>query len=329
MSKIIRVNSLTKQYKIYKREEGLGSAFKSIFKRNNTLLTAVNSVDFEVERGDIHALLGPNGSGKSTMIKMLSGILYPTQGDIDVLGYNPWKQRKLLVGKIGVLFGQKTQLNWDLPAIDTFMLCMIMYNKPKARFIENMNYLIDLFQIHDIVRKPVRTLSLGERMKCEFTCVLLHEPDLVFLDEPTIGLDILSKDVIRTFIKDIRKEKGVSIILTTHDMADVENLCDKVTIINHGSVVYNNRFENLVLDYGKSKSVKLNFSEPISNEQAALFNLKMKNQYNAYLTVSNDPLILHKTLSLLFEQLPIKDFEVKSTEIDIVIKQIYQKKQTT
>ena len=198
MENIIEVKDLKKIFSIHYRDKAsLLIAFKSLFKRQMKTIIAIDKITFTIKKGDIHALIGPNGAGKSTIIKILSGILFPTEGIVSVMGLTPWENREKYVKNIGVHFGQKTQLTWELPALDTFAMNKMLYKIPDKKYKKNLDYLITIFGIEELVQKPVRNLSLGERMKCELVSTLLHEPQLVFLDEPTIGLDIVSKNIIR------------------------------------------------------------------------------------------------------------------------------------
>lgn len=233
---IITVKDLQKTFKVHQRDKsGLLSSFMSLFAPHTIYIDAVKDINLTVKRGEIRGLIGPNGAGKSTTIKILSGILYPTSGMVDVLGYTPWTQREELVKRIGVVLGQKSQLWWDLPPIDAFALNKKMYEIPDQLYKENLEYFTKVLRVEEVIKKPVRQLSLGERMKCEFVAAMLHHPPLVFLDEPTIGLDMISKEAIRTFIKEVNKTKGVTFIVTTHDMGDIEDLCQNVSIINKGT----------------------------------------------------------------------------------------------
>ncbi|MBU0461274.1 MAG: ATP-binding cassette domain-containing protein, partial [Nanoarchaeota archaeon] len=235
---VIEVKNLKKVYKTHKRGEGLLNAFKSIIKRKFEYKHALKGVSFKIDEGEIVGLIGPNGAGKSTTIKALSGILFPTSGTVKVLNYVPWENRVKYVANIGVVFGQKHQLVWDLPPIDTFALNKDIYNIPEADFRRRENHMIELLNLKDVVTTPARDLSLGERMKCQLIAALLHNPKLVFLDEPSIGLDVIAKDLMRDFIVDINKREKTTFIITTHDMQDIERLCKRVIIINHGEIVY-------------------------------------------------------------------------------------------
>ncbi len=324
MKNIISAIGLTKKFKTHHRQnEGLLSSFRSLYKREYKEITAVNNINFAVKEGTIHGLIGSNGSGKSTTIKMLSGILLPTQGTIHVMGMCPWKNRTDYVKHIGVVLGQKGQLNWELPALDTYTLQKHIYKIDEYSFRQNLEYYIDVFNIHDIVRKPVRTLSLGERMKCEFLCSLLHEPKLIFLDEPTIGLDVPSKDTIRQIIKKINREKGITFILTTHDLDDVENLCKEVTIMNRGHIIFNDSFEKLNNHFSQKKTVRLKFLEPITKKQLNGFAIQLSDACTGVIDIDPQKTDMGLQVKSMIEHLPIKDIDIKPMDLETIVREIY------
>src|SRR3989344_6957489 len=260
MQPVIIVKNLKKTYKTHNREQGLLNAIKSLVHRKYEYKEALKGISFEVEEGEILGLIGPNGAGKSTAIKALSGVLFPSSGEIKVLGFVPWKDRVKYVKNIGVVFGQKEQLWWDLPAIDTFYLHKELYDIGNE-FKERLSYMIRILNVEDIVRTPVRDLSLGERMKCKIIAALLHNPKLVFLDEPTIGLDIIAKERLVDFIKDINKKYNTTFIITTHDMQDIERLCKRIIIINHGEIIYDGYLEHIKNKYLKKKVIDIKIED--------------------------------------------------------------------
>jgi ABC-2 type transport system ATP-binding protein len=321
---IINVNGLSKVFKVHQREkEGLLPALKSLVKREYQYVTAVDGVEFQVKRGEIRGLIGPNGAGKSTTIKMLSGILYPTHGEIKVLGYTPWLEREAYVKNIGAVFGQKSQLIWELPAIDTFSLNKEIYRIPLKKFTENVEYFKELLNIAEVVKKPVRQLSLGERMKCELVCAMLHEPPLVYLDEPTIGLDIISKDTIRNFIKKANKDKNITFIVTTHDLDDIENLCEEVTIINKGRVVFNDSIDKLKAYFSDKKLIELKLREEVGREKFNDFNVISYKPLAVDIEVDLAKQDLQTEVSNIFSTFPISDINISNIAIEEVIKEIY------
>ena len=321
---IIDVEGLKKDFKVHKRDKsGFLSSFKSLFSRDYKLVTAVNNLDLKIRQGEIRGLIGPNGAGKSTTRKILSGILYPTEGNVNVMGYTPWTQREEYVKKIGVVFGQKSQLVWDLPAIDTFALNKQMYSIPDKTFDNNIQYFKELLNIEDVITKPVRQLSLGERMKCEFVCALLHEPPLVYLDEPTIGLDIISKEAIRSFIKMVNKEKGTTFIVTTHDLSDIEDLCENVSIINNGTIVFNNSIEKLKTYFSDKKIIEVKFSRQINESLLEGFKVTSSGPFFVNIEIETIDNSLQEEISKIFKELPVQDINVNNINIEEVIKHIY------
>ena len=234
---IINVENLCKTYTTYRRGSSLRETVKSFFKREKAVIKAVDNVSFNVEKGSVCGILGPNGAGKSTTIKMLCGALYPEAGEIKALGFRPYEDRKKYVREIGAVFGQRSQLVWDIPPVDSFNMNRAIYGISKQDYKSRLDELSSLFEIEDVMHKPVRVLSLGERMKCEFIMAMLHKPKIVFLDEPTIGLDVIAKGKIRDFIQKLNKG-GTTFILTTHDLEDVKQLADHVIVINNGVKVF-------------------------------------------------------------------------------------------
>lgn len=262
MKDIITVEHLNKKYTTYKRGSGFKESLKSFFHRETVFVDAVKDVNFTVEEGDIIGILGPNGAGKSTTIKMLTGTLYPTSGTIDVMGQTPYKDRTAYVKHIGAVFGQKSQLIFDIPPVDSFRMNKAIYSIKDDEYNKRLNTLVELLEIEDKIMRPTRVLSLGERMKCEFIMAMLHNPKIVFLDEPTIGLDVIAKQNIREFIKEMNKN-GTTFILTTHDLEDLEQLARNVVIINKGEKVFDNTIENLRKNLGNKKVVELKLAKKI------------------------------------------------------------------
>ena len=255
MSKVIKVKNLSKTYTTYQRGSSMSETVKSFFKREKIVVNAVDNISFEIEEGSICGLLGPNGAGKSTTIKMLCGALHPTSGEIEAMGFTPYTNRKKYVKRIGAVFGQRSQLVWDIPPIDSFNMNRAIYGISKADYKDRLDELASLFEIEEIMHKPTRVLSLGERMKCEFIMSMLHKPKIVFLDEPTIGLDIIAKESVREFIKKVNKN-GTTFILTTHDLEDVKKLAEHIIIINHGIKVFDDTLQNLQQNIGDQKVVE-------------------------------------------------------------------------
>lgn len=323
---MITVQGLKKVFKVReKSKEGLWAAAGSLLKGNYRWVTAVDGLNLDITRGEIRGLIGPNGAGKSTTIKMISGILYPTEGTVDVMGFTPWQQREEYVRHIGVVFGQKTQLFWDLPPSDTFLLQRDMYRIPEHRYRENIAYFKELLQLEEIMKRPVRNLSLGERMKCELVCAMLHEPKLVYLDEPTIGLDLFAKESIRNYIRQINREKGITFILTTHDLDEIENLCEKISIINNGKLVYDGSLHDLRGFFSQRKMIEVRYMGEVA---ATVFNdLKVISAQPGFLKIELDLARqdIREEVSRLFQLLPVQDINIESIGIEEVIKQIYNR----
>lgn len=329
---IIKVQNLCRSYVTYKRGSGFTESIKSFFKRDKVHVDAVKNVSFEVKKGDIVGVLGPNGAGKSTTIKMLTGTLYPTSGELSIMGYNPTKKRTEYVNKIGAVFGQKSQLIFDIPPIDSFKMNKAIYGIPDDLYKERLDMIVALLGVEDIITRPTRVLSLGERMKCEFIMAMLHNPDVVFLDEPTIGLDVIAKQNIREFIKEMN-EKGVTFILTTHDLEDVERLAKEVIIINKGEKVFDGSIEYLRKTLGDKKIVELTLSESTEFFQK-LTNLDfMKgtrliekiNNYQVILEVDIEILPIRNFMAMLVEECSFSDISIKELPMEEIITKIYEK----
>ena len=319
----IKVETLSKSFKIVRRNSGIRAALKSFFKRDYETVNAVSDVSFEIEKGEIVGYIGPNGAGKSTTIKMLSGILLPTAGNIIVDGLNPFKDRKEYVSKIGVVFGQRSQLAWDVPALDTFDLLCDIYKLDKIEYQKTKEELVNLLDIKDTIKKPVRTLSLGERMRCEIAASLIHKPEILFLDEPTIGLDTTSKKIVRDFIKKINKQEKTTIILTTHDMYDIEALAKRIILIGKGKILYDGTLKKLKDLYGSYKRVIINTKESISNInlKGIIKKTKISSGYN--FIIDSNILSISKFINYLTKKYTITDIEIDNENIDDVILKLY------
>lgn len=252
---MIEMQHITKTYKVSRRNAGLAAACKALFSRDVEVVHALNDVSFTIQDGEMVGYVGPNGAGKSSTIKILSGILVPDGGTCVVNGRVPWKERVKHVREIGVVFGQRSQLWWDIPVIDSFELLRDIYATPEAAYQRNLEELTALLQLGDILRTPVRQLSLGQRMRCEMAASLLHSPKILFLDEPTIGLDAVSKLAVREFIQKLNRERGTTVILTTHDMQDIEALAQRVILIGRGRVLLDGQVDDLRRMGGESESL--------------------------------------------------------------------------
>lgn len=320
---LISVRELTKVYKTYERGSSFISILKGLFVRKTILVEALKGISFDIKAGEIVSFLGPNGAGKSTTLKILTGILFPSAGTVNALNYVPWKHRKKYVAHIGAVFGQKSQLLWDIPPMDAFYLNKAIYDIPSIPFKKNLERMIDILAVGSVVQKPTRVLSLGERMKCEFIMAMLHNPRIMFLDEPTIGLDVIAKEKIREFIREMNQQ-GVTFILTTHDLDDVEALAQRVIIINHGEIVFDNALEQLSRYYGHRKKIGLLTEQDLSRLKVpGLFLLEQRSPSEADFELDLDKTGLKQFISLADEQCGIKDMAVGEIPIERVIKELY------
>ncbi|PIV01525.1 ABC transporter, partial [Candidatus Shapirobacteria bacterium CG03_land_8_20_14_0_80_39_12] len=263
MSGIINVINLKKYYQVHKKEPGLSGSIKSLFHRKYEEVKAVDNISFNIEEGELVGFIGPNGAGKTTTLKCLSGLLYPTGGSVSVLGFDPWKRKNEFLKQISLVMGQKNQLWWDLPAMETFILNKEIYEIPKPQYEETLNELVELLEVKDVLKVQVRKLSLGQRMKCELIAALLHSPKVLFLDEPTIGLDVVSQKKMRDFIKEYNHRKKSTIILTSHYMDDVKELCKRVVIINKGKLIFDGNLSEITEKYADHKIISVIFSKNV------------------------------------------------------------------
>ncbi|MGM5487798.1 MAG: ABC transporter ATP-binding protein [Nanobdellota archaeon] len=323
---MITVKNLKKQFVSHERGEGFLEAMKSLIVRKKKVFEALKGISFHIPKGEIVGFLGPNGAGKSTTIKIISGVVYPDGGDVESMGFCPWKQRKDYVGHIGVVFGQKSQLIWDLPAVDAFHFNKTIYRIDDVVFTRQLKRLTKLLDIGDVMKRPARQLSLGERMRCEFAMALLHDPDLVFLDEPTIGLDIFAKETIRDFIKQMNKE-GKTFIVTSHDLEDIENLCHRLIIINHGRIVFDNPIEKLKV--GRKKYITVSYYEAIDTDKLRKMpDVTIRKQYSPY-SFMLEADTTNKYLDGIIKEIRlgkrIKDIEIKEPPVTEIIKKLYKK----
>jgi ABC-2 type transport system ATP-binding protein len=250
-TQIIDVHHLSKTFRVPQKEPGLRGALKGLFHRHYRQVPAVQSISFSIAEGELVGFLGPNGAGKTTTLKMLSGLLYPTAGEARVLGFIPWKRQRAFQKKFTMVMGQRSQLWWDLPAWDSFLLNKEIYEIPKAQFDETVKELSDLLEIQDLLDTPVKKLSLGQRMKAELACSLLHRPKVLLLDEPTIGLDVLMQQKVRQFILEYNKRYKATVLLTSHNMEDVSELCSRLILINHGKILFDGSIESFRAGHGQ------------------------------------------------------------------------------
>ena len=321
---MISFQDISKSYKVARREPGLKAALKSIVKREYTYIEALKNISFSVERGEIIGYIGPNGAGKSTTIKILSGILVPTSGTCTILGRVPWDNRIEHVRNIGVVFGQRSQLMWDIPVMDSFELLRDIYRVSGTQYKRNLDELVSIFDLNEFVNTPVRQLSLGQRMRCEIAASLLHSPQILFLDEPTIGLDAVSKVAVRNFVNRINKENGVTVVLTTHDMGDVEALTDRVMLIGKGQILYDGSFNKIK---GKYNSVSiLTVDYDASREMILPENVGLISNENgrAVLSIDTEKIPVSHVISSLSQMITVYNIALQARPIEEIIAEIYE-----
>ena len=323
---IIQVENLYKEYHQRKGKEGLTGAVKDLFHREYRTVKAVDGISFSIEKGEIIGYIGPNGAGKSTTIKMLIGILVPSSGSIDVNGVIPFKHRELNAKRIGVVFGQRTQLWWDIPVSETLSLMRYIYDVPEQQYEDNLKIFSDILGLDKFYHTPVRQLSLGQRMRADMACALLHNPDILYLDEPTIGLDVVVKERIREFILEINKKRNTTVILATHDMSDIERLSSRVMVINSGKLVYDGNLDTLKRRYGSEEMIVAELLNKIedTSELTRLGVDEIKYQDNK-ITIKYDSLKINSSTVLrwLVDKAETKDISIKVTPIEDVIRRMY------
>jgi len=326
MTNIISVSNLRKTFKTHSRGGGLTEAFKSVFARKYVYKHALKGISFDIKPGEIVGFIGPNGAGKSTCIKALSGVLHPDSGEVRCLGFTPWKERTRYVKNIGVVFGQKTQLWWDLPAIDTFILNQAIYDIPEKQYNKRLNCMLELLQVEDVAKTPVRNMSLGERMKCEVIASLLHNPKVVFFDEPTIGMDAIAKQRLRNFVRKINKEHNTTFILTTHNIDEIEDLCKRVIIINHGAIVYDGSFKAIKQKYIRSKTLDIKFESPVAALKLPRHaKVLERTKVSVRIAVNTDKQSVKAIIDHLLKNFEVADITISDPPIDTIISEIYAK----
>ena len=320
MSVLISAKNLSKQYRVRKRSGGL---FKSFVAPQTTIVDALKEVSFSISQGELVGYIGPNGAGKSTTVKILSGILRPDGGQCSVLGMTPWVERRQVVARIGVVFGQRSQLWWDLPVTDSFSLLRDIYRVPQNEFLRTRDELIDRLTLSPLLDTPVRQLSLGQRMRCELAASLLHSPPILFLDEPTIGLDAISKLAVRDFIKQRNRQQGMTVILTTHDMDDIEAMCTRVLLIGKGQILMDGSVQDL-LSERHERRITATLENPIPTDCLPA-DVSMRNPQGQDWTLRFDPAIIPvpEVIAILNERCGIVDVMVENPPIDEVVAKRY------
>jgi len=323
--KVISVRNLKKNYKAYQKEPGFAGSVKSLFSRKYEQVAAVDDISFEIEEGELIGFIGPNGAGKTTTLKCLSGLLYPSSGHVDVLGFSPWKRNNKFLKQISLVMGQKNQLWWDLPPIESFLLNKEIYEIPGDKFKEMLSELSELLEIEDILRVQVRKLSLGQRMKCELVAALLHSPRVLFLDEPTIGLDVVMQKKLRDFIKEYNKRFGSTIILTSHYMEDVRQLCERIIIIDHGKILYDGKLSDVVRRYSKEKLIKVIFNQKVKPEAIEPFG-KINEFDGQSATIVIPRSKAPEAVAAILKKFSVDDINIEEPAIEEIIRDVFTKK---
>ncbi|MDR5683091.1 MAG: ATP-binding cassette domain-containing protein [Armatimonadota bacterium] len=317
----IEVRRLSKTYTVPEREAGLAAAIRSLVRRRWRAVEAVRSISFEVAAGEIVGFLGPNGAGKTTTLKMLSGLLHPTAGEARVLGHVPWRRERQFLRWITLVMGSRNQLNWDIPAADSFELNRAIYDIPDADYRRTVRELTELLDLEGLLRKPVRNLSLGERMKVEIAAALLHRPRVLFLDEPTLGLDVVMQRRIRQFVGEYNRRHGATVLLTSHYMADVEALCRRVIVIHHGRLLFDGDLSSLVERFAPTKVLTVALADGVSPDLREYGEILSREEGRVTLRVAKAD--TPRVIARLLADLPVSDLSVEDPPIEEVIEQVF------
>lgn len=320
---MIRVVDLYKEFRVLRHHRGAFGAVRNLFSRESTIVRAVSGVTFDIATGELVGYLGPNGAGKSTTLKILTGILTPTAGRAEVDGRIPWLERKEHVRRIGAVFGQRSNLWWDLPVIESLDLLRHIYRVPEQRYKQNMALFADLLEFGPFLDTPVRSLSLGQRMRADLAAALLHDPQLLFLDEPTIGLDVVAKERIREFIRTVNRERGTTVILTTHDLGDVEKLCERVIMIDLGRIVFDGALAALRQKFGQGRVLVVDFETAPQDLEVPGAELIKQEANRAWLRVPVNGGVA-QVVPALFRDYHVLDLSVQEPEIEEVVRRIYE-----
>jgi len=318
----ITVNKLSKTFRYHKKAEGLWGSVKAMFHREWLTKEAVKDASFEIAKGEFVGFLGPNGAGKTTTLKMLSGVLYPTSGSARVLGFDPSKREDAFKMRIAMVAGQKSQLWITLPAIETFNLLQKIYRVPENVYRKRLHDMAEMFDVTEVLNVQVRKLSLGQRMKCELIASLLHRPDVLFLDEPTIGLDILSQKKMREFLKMVNQRDHTTIILTSHNMDDVQDLCRRLIVVNEGKIGYDGPIDKLIRDYSTEKTVSLEFDERVSKRDLEEYGtVTSKDPYEATINMPSED--APSRIAVIIKKFPVKDINISGVSLEEVVADLF------
>src|SRR5580658_2962581 len=320
---IIETRDLRKVFRSVKRVPGPMGALRTLFSRTYEDRVAVDGVTMSLEPGELVGYIGPNGAGKSTTIKMLTGILVPTSGEVRVAGVVPYESRSVNARNIGVVFGQRSQLYWDLPLVESFELLRAIYSIPPAIYRRNLDEFIALLAMDEFLHTPVRQLSLGQRMRGDFAAAMLHDPKIVYLDEPTIGLDVVAKEAIRTFITQINRDRGTTVMLTTHDLSDVERLCKRIVLIDEGTVIYDGKLERLRDEYGTHRTLVVHFKDPQPDFALSGVEIEHREPPIVWLKFDRRQTSAEALIRRVMSAFEISDLQIIEPDIDGIVRRIY------
>jgi ABC-2 type transport system ATP-binding protein len=321
---VVEVKKLRKDYQVHKKEPGLWGSVRSVFSRKYETVRAVDGVSFEVGEGELVGFIGPNGAGKTTTLKVLSGLLYPTDGWVSVLGFRSWEREELFQKQFSLVMGQKNQLWWDLPAMETFILNKEIYEISEENYKKTLGELVELLEVKDILKVQVRKLSLGQRMKCELIAALLHSPKVLFLDEPTIGLDVVMQKKMRDFIKVYNKRYKATILLTSHYMGDVKELCERVMVIDEGKIGFDGKLSDLVRKYASEKVLRVVFSEEVDARKLADMGKVTSFSFpEAVIEVPRKK--VSKVAAEVLENFEVADLNVEEVAIEDIIREVFNR----
>ena len=319
---VIEVKNLKKYYRVHQKEPGLAGSIKSLFHRKYYDAKAVDGVSFSINEGELIGFIGPNGAGKTTTLKVLSGLLYPTSGHVSVLGYIPWDRKPAFQKQFSLVMGQKNQLWWDLPAMESFILNKEIYEVPQAQYNKTLDELVDLLEVKDYLKVQVRKLSLGQRMKMELIAALIHSPKILFLDEPTIGLDVVMQKKMRDFIKEYNRRFNSTIILTSHYMDDVKELCERVIIIDKGKLLFDGALSEIIKKFANHKLLTVVFSEPVDEKKLADIGVVKKFDYpQCVISVRRNATSL--AAAELLQHFPVADLNIEEPQIEDIIREVF------
>lgn len=321
---VIEVTNLKKYYRVWQKEPGLSGSIKSLFNRKYEDVKAVDDISFTINEGELVGFIGPNGAGKTTTLKVLSGLLYPTAGQVSVLGYTPFDRKPQFQKQFSLVMGQKNQLWWDLPALDSFILNKEIYEVPQAQFDHTLDELVTMLDLTKVIKVQVRKLSLGQRMKCELVAALLHQPKVLFLDEPTIGLDVVMQQKIREFIKSYNQKYQATIILTSHYMDDVKELCDRVVIIDKGKIFFDGKLSEIIKKYADRKTLEVVFDRPMEKRDFSNIReakIKTFTPKRTVFTVKREK--VNMIAAELLKSFPVVDLNITESSIEDIIREVF------